>query len=213
MKAKATVRPVARFEEPPVTTPSDACANGDTPIDSDAPIPSVSRVSSSLLGISHRAGDGVVPGTFSRRTQKTDVRDGVVPGNPFLKLLTYTNAIWRLDYDPLYNGYTEDGFPIPLFDSSLINEDVEEIEFIDEFASKCYRYDPNYYYIDIFFQKRFFKSHETKEKRSSPSALVQSWNSFVERYRQSPSFWMMQFRTIRDRFMSYPLIGVKYDST
>jgi len=157
-------------------------------------------------------GDAVVLSTREQQPREEGVGDVVVSStNPLSALLIHTNAIWRIDYDSLYRGHIEDGYSIPLFDSSLIIEDFDNIDFFDDFACKCYQYDRHQYYVDLFFQMRFFSSHNKKEKRSSPLALLKSWEAFVERYRQSPGFWMVRFRKERERFIKHTLVGAKLE--
>jgi hypothetical protein len=116
-----------------ITTPRSA---GTLDVETSAPL--IDNATSQLkLSNSNTpsVGDAVVLSTREQQPREEGVGDVVVPStNPLSALLIHTNAIWRIDYDSLYRGHIEDGYSIPLFDSSLIIEDFDNIDFFDDFA-------------------------------------------------------------------------------
>lgn len=161
------------------------------------------------IGTSLSAGS-TAPSAVDQQPQAGSITDAIVRGpSPFRALMIHTNAIWRTDYDPLYTGHIEDGYTIPLFDSSTIREDPDHIASLDEFSRMCYRHDRHHYFVDLFFQMRYHSGHKKRDKRASPTSLMKAWEAFVYGYRQSPSFWMHRFQKERERAYKHTTEGAK----
>ncbi|KAF1313696.1 hypothetical protein FI667_g17130, partial [Globisporangium splendens] len=99
---------------------------------------------------------------------------------------------WMYDYDPGMRGYNRLRCAIPLFDTSEFKKD-----FALRFSSTQHS---DEYYIDLFFQKRFYDSKAKHNRRTSPDALCKAWNAFVHNFMSNPEAWLRSLERDRDSF-------------
>lgn len=130
-----------------------------------------------------------------------------VPNNPFQNDLLHTDPIWRRDFDITGTGYKLSEFSIALYDTSSIKEPPEFEELLPEPLLIKYRFDPWFFYVDIFFQKRMFSQRNTRQK-SKPDlrALTMAWNDFISFISKA---WYKVFSEIRESYISHTLNGAK----
>ncbi|KAF1324791.1 Rxlr effector protein, partial [Globisporangium splendens] len=106
-------------------------------------------------GISLGVGDATVSSAICNQSREGSARDVVVRGSsPFRAFLVHTNAIWRTEYDPLFTGHIEDGYSIPLFDSSTIREDSDNVDSLDEFSRMGCLHDRHHFRISMWRASR-----------------------------------------------------------
>ncbi len=130
-----------------------------------------------------------------------------VPNNPFQNDLLHTDPIWRRDFDIIGTGYKLNDLSIALYDTSSIEEPPEFEDSLPESLLMKYRFDPWFFYVDIFFQKRMFSQRNTKQK-SKPDlrALTMAWNDFIAFISKS---WYKVFTEMRENYFSHTLNGAK----
>lgn len=106
------------------------------------------------------------------------------------------------DYQAGLTGYKINHDSHPLFDSSAI---------IHSDDSEFYNANRDHFFIDLFFQKRFFKAENDEERyaKSTPDALSQSWTTFVDNYNDCKSFWMMNLAKISGKYLNHSIDGNK----
>jgi hypothetical protein len=64
------------------------------------------------------------------------------------------------------------------------------------------------YYIDLFFQWRYFNSMG-KPKTFAPPSLCHSWNQFVDSFNSNPRAWIARLENKREWFFMNSTIGIK----
>lgn len=196
-----------------LTTPSSPAT--DTPLMIAPPIADAGVRSSQQRSASASSGDDSVPEANNRWLTNGRMGDAAVHrDDPFLATLIHTNALWRRDYDSRMAGTQVVGFPISLFDTETINiESPDHLDVLSDHFRKCYRYDRNQYYIDLFLQMRLYskKVKMADAVRPSPASLTEAWNWFIGEYNSSPTNWIRRLQAARKRYVDHSLIGFKME--
>ncbi|KAF1334275.1 hypothetical protein FI667_g1896, partial [Globisporangium splendens] len=164
-------------------------------------------------GKSLSAVNGVIHGATNQQSLKSGgTADVVICGaDPFREATIHTNAAWMDDYCSWMTGYAEDEYEYSLFDTSGITELSPNLAdaCMDDSSLNLFKFDRDRYYINLFFQKRFYKGKK-RDVRLSPSVLLRAWNAFVEGYSQPKSFWA-HYKKARERFVDRTLTGIKME--
>uniref|UniRef100_K3XDD1 Uncharacterized protein n=1 Tax=Globisporangium ultimum (strain ATCC 200006 / CBS 805.95 / DAOM BR144) TaxID=431595 RepID=K3XDD1_GLOUD len=138
---------------------------------------------------------------------------GLRDAEPLRETQVHTNAIWMNDYHPWMAGYVEDWYKYSLYDTTGISEPSPDVfdasTHRDELSLTLFRYDRDRYYLNLFFQMRFFTTKKP-DAQLSPGRLLQAWNAFVEAYLNPVSFWA-RYEKARETFVKYLFIGIKME--
>jgi FtsZ-binding cell division protein ZapB len=142
----------------------------------------------------------IASGSPSQWGMVQPVADVIVGGGGYYRdLLAHTRLPWMVDYHPWMTGFRANGTP-PLFNCSSLR-DIE--------VPYQHRDARDAYFIDMFFQKRYFKT--PSRTRSSPKALAQSWAQFIDSMTINPSRWINALVERRTQYLKYSLDGMKID--
>jgi hypothetical protein len=157
--------------------------------------------------------DGIHGASFQQPLKRGGTADGIRGADPFREALVHTKAIWMNDYHPWMTGYAEDEYECSLYDTNGISEPSPDVfdasTHRDELSLRLFRYDRDRYYINLFFQVRFF-STKKRDMQLSPGDLLQAWNAFVEGYSNPVSFWS-RYEKARQAFVKYQFIGIQME--
>ncbi|EGZ06614.1 hypothetical protein PHYSODRAFT_246082 [Phytophthora sojae] len=212
-------------DKPPSPTDQEAKAeSNDEAIFTPRPVPEVTQPVDPVHqkepafyvgGVSPRAPDddsegvdvpnaaGVITGGSSSPAE-TEMCSGVITGGEErLGLrLTSTRYPWLDDYNPFMWKHRRNGRGRELFDCS----ELHHVVILDG-------WDPHAYLIDLFFPKRFYAKSKAMKldplARTSPDALSDAWDVFVQSLVDDEASWMLTFHSLKNTFMTYNVEGEK----
>lgn len=147
---------------------------------------------------------GVITGGVPSRAASQVNAAGVIAGGiDVLGLrLAHTRYPWLDDFMFPMAGHRKDGRGRALFDVSDLTE-VAVPDGEDRFV----------YFVDIFFQKRYYAKHREMRYdplvRSSPDSLAEAWNEFVISMVKNHDGWMSMLDNLKRGFMSRHITGYK----
>lgn len=150
----------------------------------------------SLVGDHQRIVNGVTEDVLRSKPLKLPTRMDLD-----VEALGDTCLPWMDDYNSWMTGYNRKQLATSLFDiSTIVDHTIPR--------AVCGRKRKRYY-IELFFQMRFYSAKKKRTNPSSPDALLTAWNAFVANYNEDPTAWKNRFNTERDRVNKRTAPGMK----
>ena len=129
--------------------------------------------------------------------------------NPFRDALLHTIPLWMNDYDVDGAGYVHQEGTTPLYKIGKFAETNAFIGLLDRWMFEMLQYDRDYFYVHLFFQKRFFATRRINH-RTHLVSLAMSWDAFARQVAHDPVGFINGFKQRKQDFMKKRLIGTKF---
>lgn len=142
---------------------------------------------------------GELPLAMSGFTEDGPVSRFGLDKNPFLLEATHTRQIWL--------GSLTSGMRLNSSNEGLFAINMEPLLSSHPDLLERYRCSPSFFFVDMFYQKRFFKAK--CKNQDAIDAIDRSWKAFCEDFVHAPGKFIDSFLKARHLFFTFDVTGIK----